>query len=274
VSATEEPFTSYVEAEHGVNWSEDLEELHEESSRTHFIDVWTRRAMLARLGPLPTSPTVLDVGCSTGYLLEDLRARIPSATLIGVDLVAGGLRKAHEHVPDAILLQADACALPLEDASADALVSANLLEHVPDDRKALSEMCRVLRPGARAVVVVPVGPGNYDYYDRFLGHERRYARGELAGKARAVGLTVLEDIFLGAPLYPAFWLVKQLNRRRRGHLRGSELEARVRRDIARTTDSPMGHVACRLEERLLVWGMALPFGIRGLTVLTRSVPNS
>jgi SAM-dependent methyltransferase len=268
-----EPFTSYVEAEHGVNWSEDLEELHEESSRAHFIDIWTRRAMLARLGDLPAAPTVVDVGCSTGYLLEDLRAGIPTASLIGVDLVAGGLRKAHENVPEATLLQADACALPLDDASADALVSANLLEHVPDDRRALSEMLRVLRPGAQAVVVVPVGPGNYDYYDRFLGHERRYARGELAGKGRDAGLVVLEDIFLGAPLYPAFWLVKQLNRRRRGHLQGAELETRVRHDIARTTDSPMGHLACRLEERLLAWGIEPPFGIRGLTVLARPVDS-
>jgi SAM-dependent methyltransferase len=262
-----QPFTSYVDSEQGVNWSEDLEELHEESSRSHFIDVWTRRAMLSRLGNLPASPTVVDIGCSTGYLLEDLQKAMPTASLIGVDLVAGGLRKAHKNVPQARLLQADACALPLADASADVVVSANLLEHVPDDRKALEQMLRILRPGARAVVVVPVGPGNYDYYDRFLGHERRYARGELAGKARAAGLVVLEDIFLGAPLYPAFWIVKQLNRRRREHLQGSALDARVRHDIVRTTDSPLGHLACRLEEWLLARGVALPFGIRGLTVL-------
>jgi SAM-dependent methyltransferase len=266
-----EPFASYVLDEHLVNWSAELEELHEESSRAHFIDVWTRRAMLARLGELPPSPTVVDIGCSTGYLLEDLRRSIPAASLIGVDLVAGGLRKAHANVPEAQLLQADACALPLEDASADAIVSANLLEHIPDDGRALSEMRRILRPGARAVVVVPVGPGNYDYYDRFLGHERRYARGELASKARAAGLVVLEDVFLGAPLYPAFWMVKQLNRRKRDHLRGSELEARVKHDIARTNDSPLGHLACSLEERLLAWGIALPFGIRGMLVLASEV---
>jgi SAM-dependent methyltransferase len=269
-----EPFASYVVEEHAVNWSAELEELHEESSRAHFIDVWTRRAMLARLGELSGSPTVVDIGCSTGYLLEDVRTNIPAASLIGVDLVAGGLRKAHANVPEATLLQADACALPLKDASADAIVSANLLEHVPDDRKALSEMRRILRPGARAVVVVPVGPGNYDYYDRFLGHERRYARGELASKARAAGLAVLEDVFLGAPVYPAFCLVKQINRRRRDHLEGAELQARVEHDIARTNDSSLGHLACRLEERLLAWGIALPFGIRGLTVLANEARDS
>ena len=263
------PFASYVAPEHAVNWSEDLEELHEESSRTHFIDVWTRRAILARVGSLPERATVIDLGCSTGYLLEDLRRTLPDASLIGVDLVAGGLRKAHENVPDAELLQADVCALPLQDESVHAAVSANLLEHVSDDGRALAEIFRILRPGARAVIVVPVGPDNYDYYDRFLGHERRYARGELARKADAAGFEVLENIQLGAPLYPAFWAVKQRNRRRYEHLQGEALEAKVRGDIVRTSDSALGRVACRLEEWLLAHGVRLPFGIRGLTVMMR-----
>jgi ubiquinone/menaquinone biosynthesis C-methylase UbiE len=262
-------FLSYVPAAHAVNWSDGLEQLHEESSRTHFLDVWTRRAMLARLGELPPACTVLDVGCSTGHLLEDLHRNVPHARLIGVDLVANGLRKAHATIPQARLLQADACALPLADGSVDAVVSANLLEHVPDDVRALAEIFRVLRPGGRAVVVIPLGPGNYDYYDRFLCHERRYARGELARKARAVGLAVLEDICLGAVLYPAFWAVKQRNRRRYEQLRGEALERRVAHDIERTNDSMFGRIACRLEEGLLDRGVRLPFGIRGLTVLSR-----
>jgi ubiquinone/menaquinone biosynthesis C-methylase UbiE len=264
-----QPFVSHVAAGQAVNWSEELEALHEESSRDHFIDVWTRRAMLARLGSLGARPTLLDLGCSSGYLLEDLRSAVPNAALTGVDLVAAGLRKAHENVPEATLLQADACALPLEDESMDAVVSANLLEHVPDDKRALAEIFRILRHGARAVIVVPVGPGNYDYYDRFLGHERRYARGEMARQAGAAGFEVLEDIHLGAPLYPAFWAVKQRNRRRYRDLEGSMLEAKVRADIARTTDSTVGRLACRIEERMLAFGVKIPFGIRGLTVLAR-----
>src|SRR6478672_13418633 len=120
------PFVSYVSEGAEVNWSEELEELHEESSRTHFIDVWTRTAMIERLGEVPAGGAIADLGCSTGYLLEDLRSGYPGVGLIGVDLVAPGLRKAHELLPEARLLQADVCDLPLDDASVDAVVSANL----------------------------------------------------------------------------------------------------------------------------------------------------
>lgn len=263
-----EPYLSYADIDVSVNWSEELERLHEESSRDHFMDVWTRRAILERLGDLSPAATVLDLGCSTGYLLEDLRGWRPQATLWGLDLVGAGLRKAHERVPDARLLRADACQLPLADRSVDAICSANLLEHLLDDRRALREVARVLRPGGRAAIVVPAGPGTYDYYDRFLGHERRYGRGELAGKARAAALSTIEDCYLGSLIYPAFWLVKQRNRRRYRQLTGEALESRVAGDIAATRDSAAGRLACTLERMLLDRAVRLPFGIRNLVVLT------
>jgi SAM-dependent methyltransferase len=262
----EEPFVSYTDVHAPVNWSDELEAVHAEASRTHFLDRWTRWAVIDGIGPLPSTATVADLGCSTGFLLEDLRAAHPDAVLIGVDMIAAGLRKAHAGVPEARLLQADVCELPLEDASVDAVVSANLLEHVPDDRRALGEIARVLKPGRPAALVVPAGPQTFDYYDRFLGHERRYARGELAEKCRAAGLEPREDRHLGSLLYPAFWLVKQRNRRRFDHLRGEALEARVTQDIARTRDSRLGELTWRAEDRLLRSGVRLPFGIRSFVI--------
>src|ERR1700749_327696 len=47
-------FLNYLEGgeeEAPVNWSESREELHDRA-RAHFVDAWTRRAILARLGPL------------------------------------------------------------------------------------------------------------------------------------------------------------------------------------------------------------------------------
>jgi SAM-dependent methyltransferase len=264
-----EPFLSYVDVDPSVNWSEELETLHEEASRTHFIDRWTRSAIVERVAGVPPDGTIADVGCSTGFLLEDLHAAHRDATLIGVDLIAAGLRKAHLAVPAARLVHADACELPLADASVDAVVSANLLEHVPDDGRALREIARIMRPGATAVIVVPAGPGTYDYYDRFLGHERRYARRELAAKCRDAALEPIEDVHIASLLYPGFWVVKQCNRLRHDDLRGLALEARVAGDIARTRDSRLGYIAWRLEDRLRDAGVRFPFGIRSLVVARR-----
>jgi len=269
-----EPFIAYVDADPSVNWSDELEQLHEESTRTHFIDQWTRSSILARLGPLPPAPVIADLGCSSGHLLEDLQRAHPTATLVGIDLVAAGLRKAHLATPRARLLRADACSLPLADRSIDAIVSANLLEHVPDDRRALTEIARVLAPGARTVIVVPAAPSTYDYYDRFLGHERRYARGELPVKAREAGLEVVEEVAIGALLFAPFWLVKWRNRLLHAKLDGVALERRVARDIAATKDSRAGRAAWKVEEELRRRGITLPFGIRWLVVARRREDRS
>jgi SAM-dependent methyltransferase len=265
---SEAAFTAYAQSL-DVNWSDALEELHEEASRDHFLDVWTRTSLLdgmRKFGPARPQ-VVLDAGCSSGYLLEDLRRELPTVSLIGVDLIAGGLRRAHLLVPDAKLLLADVCDLPIEDESVDVALSANLLEHVPDDAGALAELHRVLRPGGLAAIIVPAGPGSYDYYDAFLGHERRYARGELADKA--AGFEVLLDTHIGALIYPAFWAVKKRNRLKHKAPSATERQALVERDIDRTTTSRLGALTVRIERKLLARGVSFPVGIRSLTFLRK-----
>jgi hypothetical protein len=53
-------------------------------------------------------------------------------------------------------LQLDITTMQLPDASFDILVCSHILEHVPDDRTAMREMLRVLRPGGLAIVLVPL----------------------------------------------------------------------------------------------------------------------
>lgn len=52
-------------------------------------------------------------------------------------------------------VRADACDLPFEDESFDFALCVHTLEHIPDDRQALREIHRVLRPGGQAVLQVP-----------------------------------------------------------------------------------------------------------------------
>ncbi len=86
---------------------------------------------------------VLEVGCGTGLLLQ--RVAPIARSHLGVDLSPGMLEKARErglHVREA-----DASALPLEDASFDVVYSFKVLSHVQAIEQALAEFARVTRPG-------------------------------------------------------------------------------------------------------------------------------
>jgi glycosyltransferase involved in cell wall biosynthesis len=74
----------------------------------------------------------------------------------------------------------------------DTVVCLNVMEHVADDGAALRNMYEALEPGGHAVVLVPRGAWLYGSLDVVLGHHRRYARGELAQKARAAGFEVAQ----------------------------------------------------------------------------------
>ena len=74
-SGSREAFLRYA-SDAAVNWSDELEQLHDDQGRLHFLDVATRRAILAAVDEADGS-TIVDLGCSSGYLLEELRAAHP-----------------------------------------------------------------------------------------------------------------------------------------------------------------------------------------------------
>jgi SAM-dependent methyltransferase len=66
--------------------------------------------------------------------------------------------------PGHAMVEADLTALPFPDESFDLVVCSHVLEHVPDDRTAMRELFRVLRPGAVALIQTPV---NYDQAETY-----------------------------------------------------------------------------------------------------------
>jgi demethylmenaquinone methyltransferase/2-methoxy-6-polyprenyl-1,4-benzoquinol methylase len=92
---------------------------------------------------------VLDVGCGTGRNFP-MFAKAGVTALHGCDLSARSLARAAKR--GAVVAQADAERLPYRDASFDRVLSTYVLTSVADWRRALEELCRVLRPGGRLVV--------------------------------------------------------------------------------------------------------------------------
>jgi demethylmenaquinone methyltransferase / 2-methoxy-6-polyprenyl-1,4-benzoquinol methylase len=110
---------------------------------TFGLDLRWRRQAVHALG-IRDGSLVLDVACGTGDLLAVLRAAGHRA--LGVDLSWGMLRAGHSGCP---LLQADGEALPVADASVDAVTCGYALRNVAELDALLAEMARVVRPGGR-----------------------------------------------------------------------------------------------------------------------------
>ncbi len=97
------------------------------------------------------------------------------------------------------VLEADLGELPFADATFDAAVLGEVLEHVDDDRGALTELARVLRPGGVLAVSVPANPALYGPSDEWAGHVRRYTRPALIEACTSAGLTVHRCLGWGFP---------------------------------------------------------------------------
>jgi SAM-dependent methyltransferase len=251
------PFLAYSDERSG--WTGELTAFHEaHGGQAHAIDVASRERAVAELGrhALREDAVVLEVGASSGYLLKELRARLPRASVIGADCFPDSLARLARETPDLPLMQFDLVRCPLPDGCLDAVVLLNVLEHIEDDLEALRQVRRILKPGGIAVIEVPAGPHLYDFYDKELKHYRRYAMAGLRTSAANAGLRVVSASHLGFFAYPPFYLVKKMNQR--SPEGGREKTAR---EIEETRDNLLLKAAFRLE-RALASAVSFPFGIR------------
>jgi ubiquinone/menaquinone biosynthesis C-methylase UbiE len=98
---------------------------------------------------VPGGRRILEAGCGTGLVMQRIQSD-SSSELYGIDLSAGMLAVARAH--GSKVAQASVTALPFSDQGFDVAYSFKVLAHVPDIKKALAEMARVVKPGGTVVV--------------------------------------------------------------------------------------------------------------------------
>src|SRR5262245_46848306 len=116
-----------------------------------YVGRWSRLVAAEFIAWFGLSPQLrwLDVGCGTGALADTILKRAAPAGVMGVDPSAEFIATARARTPHlhARFEIGDAQALPIDDATFDAVVSGLVLNFVPDPAIAIAEMQRVLRPG-------------------------------------------------------------------------------------------------------------------------------
>jgi SAM-dependent methyltransferase len=176
---------------------------------------------------LKAGDLVLDLGCGAGrHAFEAFRrgARVvaldySAAELKDVKAMFGALQEAEAATLPASswggCANGDATRLPFPDAVFDHVIAAEVLEHIPDDEAAMSELARVLKPGGTMAVTVPAWLAERvcwaltdEYHAPFVagGHVRIYTEPELRSKLRAAGLRPRDAHHAHALHTPYWWL--------------------------------------------------------------------
>jgi SAM-dependent methyltransferase len=177
---------------------------------------------------------LLDLGCGGGR--HAFAAFRLGARVVALDAEADEIAKVRntigamleaEEVPsdeEAGVVQADALRLPFADSSFDRVIASEVLEHIGEDRTAMSELARVLRPGGTIAVTVPrFGPEavnwalSREYHDVKGGHVRIYTRSALVDRLRKAGLKPLGSHHAHALHTPYWWLRCWVGPRRDDH---------------------------------------------------------
>jgi len=176
-----------------------------------------------RLG-LAKGDKILDLGCGFGRHAFEAARR--GANVVALDagrdevegvagtfaamVEAGELQLGDVHTA---AVQGDALALPFADGTFDRVICSEVLEHIPNDIGAMTELARVLRPGGTMAITVPrFGPEviNWALSDAYHnvpgGHIRIYRKSQLKSRLTSVGMVVKGHHYAHGLHSPYWWL--------------------------------------------------------------------
>lgn len=171
--------------------------------------LWQVEARLIRDFVGPARGTVVDLGCGSG----DLLAALAPTRGVGIDYNQTAIDLARAHLPDYDFRVGDASRPDLPPASADAVVSMHLIEHLADPGEAMRAWRTILRPGGRLAMATPNGafshPEEFDDSD----HKHIFTGPELAETAEAAGFRVRRVLtagLWGLRRWPLLWRLQPL----------------------------------------------------------------
>lgn len=178
-----------------------------EVERTHW---WFagRRKMLGRLISalgIGRDARILDIGTSTGTNLRMLK-ELGFTRYEGLDASDDAVRWCDSKGLGKVT-KGDVCDMPFPDSSFDLVLATDIIEHVDDDRRALEEIRRVLKPGAPVIITVPAFSSLWGLQDVVAHHKRRYRGPQVEALIAGAGLrresAFYFNFLLFAPIYAA-----------------------------------------------------------------------
>lgn len=151
---------------------------------------------------------ILDVGCGTGALMKEIGSY---GNVYGLDFSEKAIEFCRERGEKNLTL-GSINKIPFEDNFFDAVISLDVLEHVENDARAISEIKRVLKKEGISIVFVPAFMFLWSKTDELSCHFRRYTLSDLKKKIGGEGLSIVRMSYFNAFLFLPILVVRLLVR--------------------------------------------------------------
>jgi SAM-dependent methyltransferase len=153
------------------------------------------------------------------------------------------------------VIRCSVTSLPFADGYFDLAVCLDVIEHIEDEHGALSELCRVVRPGGGLLITVPAYQWLWSEHDEINHHQRRYTRSRLSRAAAAAGWETVRATYFNGLLLPIAVPYRLLARR--AHVEGPSSDLQQMPERLNT----MLEWPLRLEARMIGHGGRIPAGL-------------
>lgn len=169
-----------------------------------------RKYLLDLLGDVSKDSKILDIGCSSGVFLKDLEVLgFKTEYLFGVDISENAIANCKANgIQNAFVMDAQDISL---DEEFDIIIASDCLEHLEDDKKAISNWSRILKTGGTMYVFVPAFQSLWSHHDVVNMHFRRYTNQELKTKLVHENLTVVKSSYWNFSLFVPVYIFRKLS---------------------------------------------------------------
>jgi len=155
-----------------------------------------------------SSCKILDIGCSTGVLIEKL-SKLTNAEIFGIDVSDNAINACRDRgLVNTKVMNGEK--LDYENSTFDIVIASDCLEHIEDDRKALKEWYRVLKNRGKIIIFVPAFMSIWTELDQISKHYRRYGRNELKLKLKNSRFIINRISFWNCMLFIPIFLTRFL----------------------------------------------------------------
>ena len=211
---------------------------------------------------------VLEVGCGNGTVLRAL-SEIKNLHLTGADIYLSGVKFAKSQVPNVEFIQIDATNIPFENKF-DAIGCFDVIEHIDDDKRVLTELNKALKKNGFLFLTVPQYPWLWSEIDEIDRHKRRYTRNELIEKITTAGFEIKQINCFASAIFPLI-ILSRVARKKKNVNTDSEKTNEV--DYPEIQISPIINSILRLimyaDELFYKLRIKLPFGGSLVVIATK-----